>query len=186
MSAIRQATSEDKALAQGILDRVGADLGMIIDRSVRVDECRVERLDERVAGEGSIHISFRIGVCFDGTSRQGCLLMPLAEAISMAGYLMMMSDQDVAEYRGRDTLETSMKEAILEVGNFISGACDTVLRRSHPGGASIRSEGCQGVRADMPPALEFEPGDEFVIARTRAGIDTFPEFELILILPGLS
>jgi len=186
MSATRQVTSEDQVFVQGILDRIGADLGMIIDRSVRVGEGLVERVDARVAGEGCIHISFRLGVCVDGINKQGCLLIPLAEAISMAGYLMMMSEEDVAEYRGRDSLDTSMKEAMLEVGNFISGACDAVLRRSHLRGASIRSEGCQGVRADVRPVLECEHGEELVVARALARIDTFPEFEMILILPDLS
>ena len=186
MSATQQATSADQELVQSIFDRIGADLGMIIDRSVHVNECQAERVDARVAGEGSIHISFRLGVRIDSINKQGCVLMPLAEAISVAGYLMMMSEEDVAEYRGRDSLDTSMKEAMLEVGNFIAGACDAVLRRSLPDGSSIRSEGCQGVRADVRPALEYDEGEELVVGRARAAIDEFPEFEMILMLPELT
>ncbi len=186
MSATQQATSEDQQLVQAIFDRIGADLGMIIDRSVDVADCQAERVDCRVAGEGSIHISFRLGVRIDSINKQGCVLLPLAEAISVAGYLMMMSEDDVVQYRGRDTLDRSMKEAMLEVGNFIAGACDAVLRRSLPDGVSICSEGCQGVRADVRPALEYDEGEELTVGRARAAIDAFPEFDMILMLPELS
>jgi len=183
MSATQQLTSEDQELIQSIFDRIAADLGMIINRTVDVAECRAERLRYRAADEGSIHISFRLGVRIDGVNQQGCFLLPLAEAVSVAGYLMMMSDEEVVEYRSRVTLDTAMKEALLEVGNFIAGACDAVLRPSLPEGASIRSEGCQGVRAGVRPALEYEEGEDLIIGHATGRIDEFPEFPLIVMLP---
>ena len=42
MSATQQATSADQELVQSIFDRIGADLGMIIDRSVHVNECQAD------------------------------------------------------------------------------------------------------------------------------------------------
>ena len=183
MSATGEATQSDQELIESLVQRIGADLGMIIDRSVDVHDCSVERLDHRVAGEDLIHISFRLGLRVNGLTKQGCVLLPLPEAISVAGYLMMLSEDEVAEYRGRDTLDVPMKEAMLEVGNFIAGACDAVLRRCLPSGSSIRSEGCQGVRPDVQPAFEYDEGEGLVVGRARASIDEFPEFELIVMLP---
>ena len=185
MSTIQEATAEDAKLAESILDRVGADLGMIIDRSVRMSDFRTERADFRVSGEGSIHISFRLGVRIDGMNRQGCMLLPLAEAVAVGGFLMMMSDEDVLAYREKTDLDTSMKEALLEVGNFIAGACDAVLRSSLPDGSAIRSEGCQGVRDGVRPALEYDEGEELLVGRAQGQIDDFPPFEAILMLPEL-
>lgn len=184
MNATQQSTSEDQELIQSIFDQISADLGMIIDRRVDVTECRAERLDYRVAGEGSIHISFRLGIRIDGVSRQGCFLLPLAEAVSIAGHLMMMPDEQIVEYRGRVTLDASMKEAMLEVGNFIAGACDAVLRSSLPEGALIRSEGCQGAGAGVRPALECEEGEDLIIGHATGRIDEFPRFALMVMLPA--
>lgn len=186
MSATETATKDDLELVQGIFDRIAADLGMIIDRSLEVDGVRAERVGARPAGEGGVHISFRFGVVVDGQGHQGCLLVPLADAITMAGYLMMQSEEEVALMRDLTEIDVSMKEAMLEVGNFIAGACDAIVRRSLPEGSAVRSEGCQGVRADVRPALEYEEGDELIVGYGSMHIDEYPDFKALLLLPRIA
>lgn len=176
---------DDQELVQGLLGRVASDLGVILDRDIAIESVVSERRNARVAGAGCVHISFRLGIEIGGQSREGCLLVPLAEAVSLAGYMMMLTDEEVARERNRKDLDEPFKEALLEVGKFLAGACDTVLRRLVSEGASTRSRGCQGVRADVRPAFEYEEGDELIVARARARVHDFEPCELVLMLPAL-
>jgi len=174
--------NEELQLACGILDRMSTDLSMIIDRELHIEGVQVERRNLRPVGGSQVHISFRFDVEQDGETRQGCFLVPLPEAVSLAGFMMMRSDEEVARERTRTELDRPFKEALLEVGKFLAGACDAVLRRYD---AITRPAGCQGVRADVRPALDYHDGDPLLVARARARLHEFESFELLLILPGL-
>ena len=177
---------DEKQLVEGILDRVASDLAMIIDRDLLIEGVAVERQDARPAGEGSIHISFKL--CFDTPEGEshGCLLMPLADAVSVAAYLMMAPDEEVAEHRGIEDLDRSMKDAVLEVGNFVAGAADAVLHNWYPEGYSVRSAGCQGVRADVRPAFPYEEGTELIVGKCTSQVHEYDSFDLLLLLPVLA
>ena len=184
----RKTTSatSDLELSRGILERMATDLTIIVDRRIQIEGVQVERQTQRAAGQGGVHISFRFSIERDGEKSQGCLLVPLPEALTLAAYLMMRPDEHVAEERLRTVLDGSYKEALLEVGKFLAGACDAVLRRALPGDPAAHSEGCQGVRAGVRPAFSFTEGDELVVARARARIHDFEPFELVLMLPGIA
>jgi hypothetical protein len=175
---------DDLELVSGIFERLGADLGMILDREVALEDVRSERSVKRVSGEGQVHISFKIALQLGQETRHGCLLVPLPDAIALAAFLMMMPDETVALERGREELDRPMKEALLEVGNFVAGACDAVLRRMLPD-AAARSEGCQGVRPGIRPAFPYQEGNELIVGRARARVHAFEPCELILMLPRL-
>ena len=87
-SPTEASTSNDLDLVQSVLDRIAKDLAMILDRELALSGCTAERRTERPVGADQIHISFRLGFV-GATNGQGCLLLPLPEAISLAGYLMM-------------------------------------------------------------------------------------------------
>jgi hypothetical protein len=114
------------------------------------------------------------------------LLVPLPDAIALAAFLMMLTDEAVAQERRRTELDGPFKEALLEVGKFLAGACDSVLRQALPVESTTRSDGCQGVRANVRPALAYNEGDELLVARARARVHDFEPFELILTLPSLA
>ncbi len=177
---------DDLELVTGIFERLSADLGMILDRPIRIEDVRTERTERRPAGERTVHISFKLAIHVRERSRQGCLLVPLPDAIALASFVMMASDEDVARERGRTELDRPMKEAMLVVGNFVTGACDAVLRQMLPEECSTRSDGCQGVRAGIRPALVSTEGETLLVGRARASIHDFEPFELILVLPELS
>lgn len=176
---------EGTRIARHVLERMIADLSMIVDREVHLEHVQEERRRQRAVGYGQVHISFKLGIELGGATRQGCLLVPLPDAVALAGYVMMLPDDVVARERSRTELDAPFKEALLEVGKFLAGACDSVLRCVHSGDCTTRSEGCQGVRAGVRPALAYAEGDELLVARARARVHHFEAFETILMLPSV-
>lgn len=177
------ATTVETEFASNVFERLSQDLGMILDREITVSDVRQSMADSRPVGEGQVHISFRLVTTVDDDEREGCLLVPLAEAITLAGYLMMVEDEVVTENRDSTDLDDATKEAILEVGNFVAGAVDAVVRSGPNSGAGVRAGGCQGVRSDVRPALDYEDGEALIVGRAKLAIHTFPAFEAILMLP---
>jgi hypothetical protein len=181
-----RASAFEARLANALLRRAIEDLTTVIDRPFSVQEPHVARVDRRAAGEGAVHISFKWEFLCDGKGRHGALLMPLPEAISLACYLMMVPDEGVAEHRKEKDLDRSLKDAMLEIGNFIGGAADAALRALYPkGSVSARSRGCQGVRAGVRPAFPYQEGDPLLLVRAKAQIHQFKEFELLAMVPVL-
>lgn len=178
-----RSTLDELELANGILGRVAADLSMIVDRELQIAEVQVERHTQRPAGRARVHISFKLSIDFGGETCQGCLLVPLPDAITLAAYMMMLPEEAVAQERHRTALDVPFKEALLEVGKFVAGACDSVLRQALSEECTTRSDGCQGVRADVRPALSYREGQALLVARARARVHQFEPFELILVLP---
>jgi len=179
------ATAQESELALSILHRVADDLAMIVDRTLHLSNAKVQRIDRRAAGKGGVHISFKLRLERDGDVQHGALLLPLPDAIALANYLMMMPDDLVAEHRRQTDIDQGTKDAILEVGNFIGGAIDAVLRESHPGGLRAKSAGCQGVRANVRPAFPYVDGSPLVLVRATASLHEFEPFELLLMLPDM-
>lgn len=177
-------TLSDVDLVEGIFGRIGADLEAILDHEILFEEPRAERVTRRVAGHDQVHISFKLGFQCGERWQHGALLVPLPDAIAMACFLMMAPDDVVESNRELSAPDDAMKDAMLEVGNFVSGAADAVLRTWFPEERSVRSEGCQGVRAGIRPAIPYEEGDELIVGRVSAFLHSFPAFEMILMLPA--
>jgi hypothetical protein len=179
------ARSTDLALAATLLKRVSTDLGMVIDRTIALGEPSVERAHQKPPARGGIHISFRLAFASGARSLHGCLLVPLADAISVASYMMMVADDGVSARRNDAALDKTTKDAILEVGNFIGGAADAALRDTEFRHYSARADGCQGVKDGDLPVFRFVPGSELVVARAKLQVHQFPASELLLMLPVL-
>jgi len=178
-------TTKDEKLAKDIGDQISADLSMIIDREIAISSVTSERVQERAAGEGTIHLSFRIEFQVGAEKHFGCLLMPLPAAIGVACYLMVMSDEDVATQREQNTLDRSMKDAMLEVGNFVGGSSDAVVRKWNSGSKmSARSAGCQGVAPGAVPNFDQVNGSSLILARLQSKLGDFEPFEMLLMLPS--
>jgi len=179
-----ETTVSDVDLIEGVLGRIGSDLEAILDHEILFEDTRTERVTSRIAGRDQVHISFKLGVQCRDRWLHGTLLVPLAEAISMACFLMMAPDDVVEANRDLEAPDDAMKDAMLEVGNFVAGAADAVLRNWAPEGGAVRSEGCQGVRADVRPAFPYEEGKELIVGRAKAKLHSYPAFEMILMLPA--
>jgi len=166
-----------------ILERITSDLSMLADRELGVQEVTVERQTTRPAGPGQVHVSFRFGAEVGERLQHGALLVPLPDAITLASYLMMLPDAAVNERRKRATLDDSLKDAMLEIGNFVGGAVDAALRAMETPVSRVRFEGCQGVRADVRPALVYNEGDPLVVGRARVTIGAYEPTAIIVMIP---
>lgn len=175
----------DDAGFQSILSQVASDLAMIMDRPLALTGFDFSRSDHPVAGKAGVHIAFHLEFNLPGENRAGCFLVPLAEAVSMAGYLMMVPDDTVAQNRELTELDRATKDAILEIGNFMAGAADSALRNLIPEGVAVRSRGCQGVRDGMAPKVEVDPERPCSVVRTQAQLHGFPTFEWVSMVPSL-
>ncbi len=168
---------------QEIFERVSGDLSMLADREIGVKELVVEQHTTRPAGEGRIHLSFRIGAEVGEDLHHGTLLVPLPDAITLASFLMMLPDETVRERRNLTKLDDSLKDAMLEIGNFVGGAVDAALRALELPVTRVRFEGCQGVRAGVRPALVYTEGAPLIVGRAKVTIGAYDPTELVLMLP---
>jgi hypothetical protein len=166
-----------------IFERITSDLSMLADRELGVQSLTVERHTGRPAGGGRIHVSFRFGAEEGERLHHGTLLMPLPDAITLASFLMMLPDSAVRERRERASLDDSLKDALLEIGNFVGGAVDAALRAVETPITRVRFEGCQGVRAGVRPALVYTEGEPLVVGRAKVTIGDYEPSEMIVIIP---
>src|SRR5690348_10974934 len=143
----------DQQQIDEILQRIAGDLSMIADRELKVQPAQVQRASARVAAAAGVQISFKLGFQHAGQVLHGALLMPLPDALALAGYLMMLPEEGVQQKRAQTTLDNVTKEALLEIGNFIAGAADAALRSLGLAEVRVRSESCQGVKPGLRPAF---------------------------------
>src|SRR5262245_11331509 len=104
MSQIAACTAEETRMAEETFQRRAGDLEMIADRHIAVQSVAVERVRQRAVGAGTVHISFKLGFQQHGRIAHGALLVPLADAITLGCYLLMVSDDAVKSRRGSATL----------------------------------------------------------------------------------
>jgi hypothetical protein len=180
-----QLPMNDQQPIDEILQRIAGDLSMIADRELKVQPADVRRASARVAGAKCTHISFKLGFQYQGRIAHGSLLVPLPDAVALASYLMMSSDEEVQARRALPGLESGTKDALLEIGNFIAGAADAALRSIGLEGIRVGSESCQGVKAGARPAFAYTEGAPLIVGRAQAQLSNWPAFELILMLPLL-
>ena len=175
----------DLQLIEDIIGRIATNLSMLVDREITIDSVDTSRVTERPAGAGSVHISFKLQFQNKkGDEASGSVLVPLPDALALACYLMMFPEAEVKVQRGKKDLDQSTKDAMLELGNFIGAAVDESLRVFAPS-TSVRSDGCQGVRANVRPAFPYDEGSELMVGRAKTRLHEFPSFELIAMFPVL-
>ncbi len=179
-----EATERESQCVEEVFQRVCGDLSMIADREMEVASVSTEIMDHRPAGKDRIHISFRLGFNQGDDVLHGCMLLPLAEAITLACSLMMIPENVIAQTRTKDTLDATTKDAMLEVGNFICGATDAAFRAL---GADIKVtfEGCQGVRPDVRPALLYAEGSDLIVGQADVVQGGFGNAIHVLMVPKL-
>src|SRR5262245_43616657 len=119
MTNATSARIPDTTLIGSILERVGQSLEAIMGTGLGHDGLTVTRERSRPAGRGTIHISFKLGFSRDdGSTLHGALLVPLPEAITMACFLLMLPEEAMTSRRSEVTLDPSLKDAMLEIGDM--------------------------------------------------------------------
>jgi hypothetical protein len=182
--AVTPCTNAQVECVEEVFQRIASDLSMIADRELTVDSIETVLMDTRPEGRGKIHISFRLGFQAGTGIEHGCLLVPLPDAISLACCLMMVPGDVVKSNRSQKTLDSTTKDAMLEVGNFICGATDSALRALGIDDTKVSFEGCQGVKSNVRPALIYREGDPLVVGRANVAMAEFPEDTMVLVVPA--
>jgi hypothetical protein len=167
----------DAAFADALFTQLASDLSLFLDRPVSFGPPRIELAGHKPSGPGGVHVSFRFVVRTAEGAREGCALVPLPDAISMACYLTLLGEQSAHERRGDGQLDPILKDGMLELLQLLSSALDTALRREGPAAWRARAAGCQGVRADVAPAFALLEGASVWVARAHARVADHPEFE---------
>jgi len=186
LGQVEAAGETEIAWAREMLEPVADNLGTLLDTRCELTLGEVERHGSRPAGEGSVHISFKLGFKTDIAVLHGCLLIPFADAVSLAGLMMEVPRDELEALRDSETLDSIQKDAMLEIGNMIATSADEALAPLGFDGVSVRSEGCQGVRAGVRPALVYEEGSPLVVGHVELQLGDFPPSKALLILPELS
>ena len=177
--------ASDKELGEQVFKAVCSQLELVIGQDVACEEVKTQRATERAVGAGQIHISFRLSFQLGGRDLFGALLVPLPDAISLAAFLLMVPNESVEAQRDAKELDETLKDAMLEIGNFVGGAVAGVVRERVPDAGAVRTRGCQGVRADIRPAFPYEEGSPLLVGRCQSAIGEFPSFEMVLMMPPL-
>ena len=172
-----------EGFVQELFGRVARNIGALLAQSFEVSSMKSETNTTRAVGADLIHISFKLALSRGEERGHGCLLVPLPEAITLAGHLLMEPESVIAEARERSELEPELMEAMQDLGSFIGGAAEEVFRELGSEDVSVRSEGCQGVRPDCAPSFPYEEGDDLIVGRAQARINESPAFEMLLMLP---
>lgn len=167
-----------------VFQRIADDLTMISGSAVEVSGVTLEERFDRPAGGGGVHVSFRFDVESGGSASQGTLLLPLAEAIALGSKLMMADDAQVAEFQRAARIDGRLREAVLEVGAFVSGALQSALTHCGARAVSVSSGGCQGVPAAVRPKLRYEEGAPLLVSRAAFRVGSAKAVEAILVLPA--
>ncbi len=168
------------------LHRAAADISMLVDHSFDVHEIALERAERRVAANGGVHISFKLAVQRGQHIAHGALLVPFAEAVSLAAWLQMLADDEARRRTNDSELDPMIKDGLLEIGKFVAGACDAALRSAGINDARVVSEGCQGVKAGVRPAFAYTDGEKLTIGRSRAQLAHSQPFEMLALLPSIA
>ncbi|MEE2940370.1 MAG: hypothetical protein VX460_08300 [Planctomycetota bacterium] len=177
-------TSVAAKVLEDVFERVACDLSMVVDREVEVHSVGYEERRDRAAGAAVVHISFRFGVRAAGPQvHHGALLVPLPEAITVAGYLMMAPEARVVAMRESGDVDTASKKAMIQVGAFVASATEAALRAAGVAFDGVHFDGCQGVRADVPPRLQYMEGAPLATSRAMVSIGGRPPAEFLIMLP---
>ena len=173
------------ALVRDSFARIAADLTLVVDRNVVVEDVRALQGREGPRCRGSVHIAFKLAVSTLGEERRAALLIPLTEALTLAGLLQLLPEAELIARRTQAQPDAATKHALLELSTFVGGAVDGVLRERFRAGLTVRSLGCQGLRPGRGPALALGDGQELVTANAMGRIGEFPAAPWTLALPVL-
>lgn len=169
---------------QDVFRRVATDRSRIAERDVELHPVPSEERADRVARASVVHIAFCFGVRVAGTDvHHGALLVQLQEAISVAWDLKSASEEGIAAMRATGVVDTATKRVMPELGSFVATAVDAALRAAGVARDGAGFEGCQEVRADVPPRLNDEEGAPLSTARATSSTATRPAVEIVFMMP---
>lgn len=173
---------EPSELLDLLVDEAAASLSLLSDFQLGepAEEDVIEH--DRPVWE-DIQVVFRIGFLIKGRARMGLIGISLPEALTLAGSLLMLPTDAVAENRVKDAPDEGDKEAIMEAGNLIAGAFDAVLSKRVNGSVEVKFFGCQGLEAGSPPWISGFGSEALGVRHHSASFANFDPFHMVLAIP---
>jgi hypothetical protein len=167
-----------REVAAQLLESVSA----IVDKELALGEFECSRREQRSAGEGQVHINFKFKFSLDGQVSHGCLLLPLTQAVAAACSMLMMPVAQVGEICSSGSLDTPIKDALLELGNMLASSLGAPYQEPCEQ-VSVQFAGCQGVRAGVRPAIPYREGSPLLTIEAHSIFEPFGRFRFLLLLP---
>lgn len=165
--------------------RIADDLALFCGSALALEEVEAGIVEALPAVRGGVHLALKFGVEHGDRIRRGCLLVPLADAITLACLSIMLPREDIAEQRRRSDLDEPVREALIEVSTWVARSLGASLRAPEGLALRIESESCQGVREGARPAIAHQPDERWVELRALVRQAEWPAFEAILLVPDL-
>ena len=172
-------------MAAGGLEQVALNLSQFTQCEIRLHGVEAVRSARREEPPPGVHIAFRQVYRVEEIELEGCLLLPLADAISLAALLMGESLEVVEALRAARGLDDERKSAILELGELVARALDGALRYGLPRGCELAPVGCQGVASGKRAVLSNPDTSRYGIGRAHASVGGFAGGDWILVVPEM-
>ncbi len=167
-----------------LIDEAAASLSLLSEFELGDLVADDATLNDRPGGDDSIRIAFRLGFKTQHGVRVGFFQLPLEDALVLAGSLLMLPTEELKSARSKGAPDEGDKDAILEVGNLIGGAFDSVLRKRFDDQTNAIFAGCQGVEAGHAPWVPQYQGEALAVRRQSVSFRSFEPFELLLAIPA--
>jgi len=167
-----------------LVDETGGSLSLLSDFSVREVSQEDEIVQDRPGEDETIRIAIRFGFKTPQGARVGFMQFPLSDALVLGGSLLMMPTEMIRAGMESQEPDEGQKEAIMEVGNLLSGAFDALLGKRLPDQTLVQFLGCQGVSPGNAPWVPGYTGESIAVRRQSVAFGDFEPFDLLIAIPA--
>lgn len=159
------------------------NMAMIVDQQIDIRHSDFTTDSNPPSGADEVHISFRFTFRREDETRFACLLLPLEQTVTGACSMMMMPLDQATEICDSGTLDSTMKDAILEIGNMLSNAFTKVFAEAGRK-ETVSFHGCQGLRADAMAWIPVNNPEGWGILEGRGTWEGLGDFAFALAIPA--
>lgn len=167
-----------------LVDEVAGSLSLLSPFHLEGIVADDEIVNDRPGSAQSVRIAVRFGFKTPHGSRMGFLLMELKDAMTLAGSLLMLPNEELQELMTKPEPSEGEKEALMEAGELLGGAFHNLLKKRLPEDTAVRFFGCQGVSPGDAPWVASYGGEPLAVRRQLVQFGSFDPFELMIAIPA--
>ena len=134
-----------------LVDEVASALSLLCPFQLSGPATDDEIVEDRPGADGSVRIAIRYGFKTPRGVRMGFLQLPLENALTLAGNLLMLPTAELRESIGKEEPDEGEKEALMEAGELLASAFQDQLEKRLTDETVVQFFGCQGVGPDDAP-----------------------------------
>ncbi len=167
-----------------LVDETAGSLSLLSDFSVLGMTHDDEIVFDRPGEDEGIRVAIRFGFKTPRGARVGFMQLPLADALVLGGELLMMPTESIRASMEAQEPDEGQKEAMMEVGNLLGGAFDSLLGKRLSDETLVRFLGCQGVAPGQAPWVPGYTGEKIAVRRHSVCFGDFAPFDLLIAIPA--